>query len=129
MDRITEFLKDARPCFVATADGDQPCVRPQGFSMVYDGKLCFCTADGKATSKELKKNPKVEIAAVNGGKFIRIRGKAEFFAEDGPAKQALEMMPQLEKMIGPGKFEIFAVTGGTAVIADLASGEAETIEF
>ena len=112
MDRITEFLKDARPCFVATADGDQPCVRPQGFSMVYDGKLCFCTADGKATSKELKKNPKVEIAAVNGGKFIRIRGKA-----------------QLEKMIGPGKFEIFAVTGGTAVIADLASGEAETIEF
>ncbi|MGN0659953.1 MAG: pyridoxamine 5'-phosphate oxidase family protein [Emergencia sp.] len=128
MDKIVKFLEDAKPCFVATVDGDQPCVRPQGFSMVYDGKLCFCTADEKATSRELKKNPKVEIAAVNAGKFIRIRGKAVFLDESA-AKHALEMRPQLEKMIHPGKFEIFAVTDGTAVIADLASGESEKIEF
>lgn len=129
MEKIMEFLKEAKPCFVATADGDQPCVRPQGFTMEYDGKLCYCTADEKETSKQLKKNPKVEIAACQGTKFIRIRGKAEFLADEGAAKKALEMMPALEKMIRPGKFEIFAVTGGTAVIADLATGETETIEI
>ena len=129
MEKIMEFLKDARPCFVATVDGDQPCVRPQGFTMEYDGKLCYCTADEKETSKQLKKNPKVEIAACQGTKFIRIRGNAEFFTEEGAAKKALEMMPALEQMVRPGKFEVFAVTGGTAVIADLATGEAETIQL
>ena len=37
------------------------------------------------------------------------------------------MMPQLAQMVRPGKFEIFAVKGGTAVIADLTTGESKTI--
>ncbi len=101
-------------------------MRPQGFSMIYNGSLCFCTADEKATSKELKANPNVEISAANGTKFIRIRGKAEFQGQDA-AEKALEMMPQLAQMVRPGKFEIFAVKGGTAVIADLTTGESKTI--
>lgn len=126
MEKVLEFLKEARPCFVTTVDGDAPRVRPQGFHMEYDGKLCFCTADGKATSKELKKNPNMEVAAVNGTKFIRVRGKAEFLGEDACAK-ALEMMPQLAQMVQPGKFEVFALTQAEAVIADLATGENEDI--
>lgn len=128
MEKVLEFLKEARPCFVTTVDGDEPRVRPQGFHMEYDGKLCFCTADEKATSKELKKNPNVEVAAANGTKFIRIRGKAEFLGEDACAK-ALEMMPQLAKMVQPGKFEVFAVIGAEAVIADLVTGEKEDIRL
>lgn len=129
MKRVMEFLKEAKPCFVATVDGDAPRVRPQGFAMEYDGKLCLCTADEKEASKQLKKNPNIEIAACAGTKFIRVRGKAKFFTEDGAANKALEMMPALAKMVRPGKFEIFAITGATAVIADLATGEADTIEL
>ena len=55
MEKVLEFLKEARPCFVTTVDGDEPRVRPQGFHMEYDGKLLLCTADGKASSKELKR--------------------------------------------------------------------------
>lgn len=128
MEKVLEFLKEARPCFVTTVDGDAPRVRPQGFFMEYGGKLCFCTADGKAASKELKANPNVEVAAANGTKFIRIRGKAEFLGEDACAK-ALEIMPALAQMVKPGKFEVFAVTEAEAVIADLASGEAESIKL
>ena len=128
MEKVLEFLKDARPCFVTTVDGDAPRVRPQGFHMEYDGKLCFCTADGKATSKELKANPHVEIAAANATKFIRVRGKAEFLGDEACAK-ALEIMPALAKMVQPGKFEVFAVTDAKAVIADLATGESEEIEL
>ena len=128
MEKVLEFLKDAKPCFVTTVDGDAPRVRPQGFYMEYDGKLCLCTADGKATSKELKANPNIEVAAANGGKFIRIRGKAEFLGEDACAK-ALEMMPALAQMVQPGKFEVFAVTDAEAVIADLATGEKEAVSL
>lgn len=128
VNEIMDFLKESKLCFVATVDGDQPAVRPQGFSMEYDGKLCFCTADGKATSKELKVNPKVEIASANGMKFIRIRGKAEFLGEEA-VKKALEIMPALEQMIRPGNLEVFAVTDGTAVIADLGTGNKKEIKF
>lgn len=128
MDEIMEFLKECKVSFVATCGGDQPYVRPQGFSMKYDGRLCFCTADQKATSKELKANPNIEICAAQGTKFIRIRGKAEFLGQDAVDK-ALEIMPQLEQMVRPGKFEIFAVKNGTAVIADLAGGGSNTIEI
>lgn len=126
MEKVLEFLKEARPCFVTTVDGDEPRVRPQGFHMEYDGKLCFCTADGKASSKELKKNPNIEVAAANGTRFIRIRGKAVFLGEDACAK-ALEIMPALAQMVQPGKFEVFAVEAAKAVIADLATGEKEEI--
>ena len=128
MEKILEFLKEAKPCFVATVDGQEPRVRPQGFHMEYDGKLCFCTADGKASSRELKANPHVEITAANGTKFIRIRGKAQFLGEDACAK-ALEIMPALAQMVQPGKFEVFAVTDAEAVIADLATGEKEDIRL
>lgn len=128
MEKVLEFLNEARPCFVTTVDGDEPRVRPQGFHMEFGGKLCFCTADGKAASKELKANPNVEVAAANGTKFIRIRGKAEFLGEDACAK-ALEIMPALAQMVRPGKFEVFAIDAAKAVIADLATGEAEEIQL
>ena len=63
MDKILEFLKEAKPCFVATVEDGEPRVRPQGFAMEFDGKLCMCTADEKASSIQLKKNPAVEVAA------------------------------------------------------------------
>lgn len=129
MKRILEFLGEAKPCFVATVDGDAPRVRPQGFFMEYDGKFCLCTADEKETSLQLKKNPNVEIAACQGTKFIRVRGKAEFFADGGAAEKALDIMPALAQMVRPGKFEVFAVTDAVAVISDLMSGESETINL
>lgn len=128
MDKILEFLKEAKPCFVATVEDGEPRVRPQGFAMEFDGKLCMCTADEKATSIALKKCPAVEVAACAGTKFIRIRGKAEFLGEDAAAK-ALEIMPPLAQMVRPGKFEVFAIVNGQAVISDLMTGEAETIEL
>ena len=128
MEKIMEFLKEAKPCFVATVEDGEPRVRPQGFAMEFDGKLCMCTADEKASSIQLKKNPAIEVAACVGTKFIRVRGKAEFLGEDACAK-ALEIMPALAKMVQPGKFEVFAIAGGQAVISDLMTGEAETIEL
>ena len=60
---------------------------------------------------------------------MRVRGKAEFFADSGAADKALEMMPALAQMVRPGKFEVFAIADVIAVIADLATGETERIEL
>lgn len=126
MEKVLAFLGEAAPCFVATVEDGEPRIRPQGFFMPYDGKICFCTADEKQSSIQLKKNPAVEIAACQGTKFIRIRGKAEFLGEDA-VKAALEKAPHLENIVKPGKFEIFAVAEPSIVIADLATGEKEVI--
>jgi len=128
MEKILAFLQEAKTFFVATVEDGEPKVRPFGFVMGYDGKVCMCTADGKNTSKQLKKCPAVEVSAAVGTKFIRMNGKAEFLGEDAE-KKALEIMPALAQMIQPGKFEIFAITDGKAVISDLLSDETETIEL
>ena len=78
--------------------------------------------------EKLKANPNVEVAAANGTKFIRVRGKAEFLGEEACAK-ALEIMPALAQMVQPGKFEVFAIDAAKAVIADLATGEKEEIRL
>ncbi|MGC2873630.1 pyridoxamine 5'-phosphate oxidase family protein [Ihubacter sp. rT4E-8] len=129
MERIMTFLQEARPFFVATVDDDKPRVRPQGFVMEYDGKICFCTGSEKQTSKELKANPNLEIAAGKGSELIRIRGKAMFLDDESALKAAIDIMPALEGMMKPGKLEIFCFESGTAVIANLAGGQPETIEF
>ena len=77
---------------------------------------------------EVLNRPAVEVAACAGTKFIRVRGKAEFLGEEAAAK-ALEIMPPLAQMVRPGKFEVFAIVDGQAVISDLMTGEAETIQL
>lgn len=128
MKKILEFLQEAKTFYVATVEDGSPKVRPFGFVMEYDGKICMCTADGKNTSKQLKKCPLVEVSAAVGTKYIRMSGKAEFMGEDAQ-KKALEIMSALAQMIQPGKFEIFAIINGEAVISDLLSAETETIQL
>lgn len=86
MEKVLEFLQEAKTFYVATVEDGAPKVRPFGFVMEYDGKICMCTADGKNTSKQLKKCPSLEVSAAVGKKYIRINGKAEFMGEDARKK-------------------------------------------
>lgn len=128
MVRVLEFLKDAAPFFVATVEDGEPRIRPQGFFMEFEGKLCLCTAEEKQSSIQLKKTPAIEIAGCKDAKFIRIRGKAEFLGKDA-VNAALEKSPHLANVVKPGKLEVYAIAEPSIVISDLASGESEVIEF
>ena len=75
VERVCEFLKDAKTYYLATVDGDQPRVRPFGTEAVYEGKLYIQTGKIKDVSKQLAANPKFEICAFKDGKWIRISGK------------------------------------------------------
>jgi uncharacterized pyridoxamine 5'-phosphate oxidase family protein len=74
MQEIYEFLKKAGTYYLATVEGDQPRVRPFGTVDVFEGKLYIQTGKVKEVSKQIQKNPKVEICAFDQGKWVRVAG-------------------------------------------------------
>ena len=58
MKRVLEFLKKASVYYLATAEGDQPRVRPFGTVNEFEGKLYIQTGKAKPTSKQLAANPR-----------------------------------------------------------------------
>ena len=67
VERVYEFLEEAKTYYLATVEGDQPRVRPFGAVLLYDGRLYLQTGKVKAVSKQLAANPKAEICAFHNG--------------------------------------------------------------
>ena len=76
MQEVLDFLKKAGTYYLATAEGDQPRVRPFGTAHIYNGKLYIQTAKAKPCAKQMAANPKIEICAMNEGAWIRIAASA-----------------------------------------------------
>ncbi|MBO7407210.1 MAG: pyridoxamine 5'-phosphate oxidase family protein [Clostridia bacterium] len=98
MERVCKFLKDAGVYYLATAEGDQPRVRPFGTALIFDGRLYIQTGKVKAVSRQLAVNPKAEICAFHDGKWVRITGE---LAEDDRVearKAMLDAYPELRRM-------------------------------
>jgi uncharacterized pyridoxamine 5'-phosphate oxidase family protein len=128
MREVIQFLLDNKVFFLATAEGDQPKVRPLGFVMEYDGKLCFCTNNRKDMFRQMKANPKVEIcASAPDGQVLRITGKAGFLSDRNARVKALELMLMLKGMYSAddGIFEIFCVEKAVAVFDNLQGDKRE----
>ena len=89
IEKVCQFLDEAHVYYLATVDGDRPRCRPFGTSLLYDGKL---------VSKQIAANPKVEICAFNGGKWLRVAG--ELVNDDSRDVKAamLEKFPTLKNM-------------------------------
>lgn len=102
-ERINEFIKGARVCRLAMADGDQPYVVPLNFG--YDGTHIYFHSAAEGRKLEiLKKNPKVcfvidEMVKLNknalacewGADFISVigEGTAEILERTGDKIQGL----------------------------------------
>lgn len=124
MNEVLQFLKDNSIFYLATVDGDTPKVRPFGFVMEYEGKLCFCTNNQKDVYRQLKANPKLEISTTSeAGEWLRLKGKAVFITSRITKKAALEAMPSLRRMYSEDDaiFEIFRVEDGEAVFCNMKS--------
>ena len=75
MQEVYEFLKNCGTYYLATVEGDQPRVRPFGTVDIFEGRLYIQTGKVKAVSKQLQANPKAEICAFAGGKWLRVAGR------------------------------------------------------
>lgn len=101
MERVYNFLKDAGTYYLATVEGDQPRVRPFGTVNIFDGKLYIQTGKIKSVSKQLAQNPKAEICAFKGGKWIRVAGELVEDDRREAKVSMLEAYPNLKKMYSP----------------------------
>ena len=98
LERVYEFLKQCGTYYLATADGDQPRVRPFGTVNIFEGKLYIQTGKIKPVSHQIMDNPKVEICAFNGGKWLRVAGELVNDDSRDVKVAMLEKMPMLKKM-------------------------------
>ncbi|MBK1809455.1 pyridoxamine 5'-phosphate oxidase family protein [Clostridium sp. YIM B02505] len=130
MKRALEFLQESRTFYLATTEGDQPRVRPFGAVFEYEGKLYIVTNNKKECFKQMLENPKVEISAMNKGKWIRIAGEVAHDDRHEVKELALETIPSLKSMysIEDGVFAVLYFTKGTATISSFA-GEPETFSL
>lgn len=88
MNEIYEFLKKCGTYFLATAEGDQPRVRPFGTIHIFEGKLYIQTGRKKNVAQQLLANGKAEICAFKDGKWIRVSG----VLVDDPRREAKASM-------------------------------------
>ena len=98
MQEVYEFLKKCGVYYLATADGDQPRVRPFGTQDIFEGKLYIQTGKSKAVSRQIQANPKVEICAFADGQWLRISGKLVRDDRIEAKQHMLDAHPQLKGM-------------------------------
>ena len=98
IEKVCRFLDEAQTYYLATVEGDQPRVRPFGTALLFEGKLYIQTGKVKAVSKQLAANPKAEICAFSGGKWLRLAGELVNDDRREPKAAMLEKMPSLKAM-------------------------------
>ena len=130
MEEVWKFLKECGTYYLATMDGDQPRVRPFGTAEIFEGKLYIQTGKKKDVSKQIQKNPKVEICAFKDGKWIRITGK---LVRDDRLEAKVDMLdknPGLKRMYAADddNTEVLYFDGAKAVISSFTE-EPIVIEF
>lgn len=124
MNEVYEFLKSCGTYFLATADGDQPRVRPFGTIDLFEGKLYIQTGKKKDVAAQMKKNPRVEISAMDKeGRWIRISAEAVPDENIEAQKHMLEMYPSLKAMYQPGdgNTEVYYLKNAAAVISSFTA--------
>lgn len=130
MERVCKFLKDAKTYYLATVDGDKPKVRPFGTAHIFDGKLYIQTGKKKAVSEQIKKNPNVEICAMNGEDWLRVSGQLAEDDRRAARVSMLEAYPALKALYDPddGNTQVFYFKNAKAVFSSFTKPE-ETVEF
>ena len=102
MKEVYEFLKKCNTYYLATVEADgQPRVRPFGTIDLFENKLYIQTGKVKDVSKQIAVNPKVEICAFDGEKWLRVACTLVRDEKMEAKTHMLDNYPQLKKMYDP----------------------------
>ena len=130
MQEVYDFLKSCNTYYLATVEGDQPRVRPFGTVDIFEGKLYIQTGKVKDVSKEMQANPKVEICAFNGEKWIRVAGEVVRDDRVEAKEHMLDSYPNLKALYraDDDNTEVLYLKNVTATISSFTE-EAKVIKF
>lgn len=130
MQEVYEFLKKCGTYYLATVEEDQPRVRPFGTVDIFENKLYIQTGKIKDVSKQIQKNPKVELCAFDGEKWLRVSGNLVRDDRVEAKEHMLEGYPNLKAMYSAtdDNTEVLYFEKATAVFSSFTS-EPKTIQF
>ncbi|MEA4813549.1 MAG: pyridoxamine 5'-phosphate oxidase family protein [Oscillospiraceae bacterium] len=130
MQKVYEFLKKSGAFYLATAEGNQPRVRPFGAVNVFEGKLYIQTGKVKKVYKQMKTNPKVEICGMVNEQWIRIEATVVEDDRVEASQSLLDAYPILNNRYhaGDGNCTVFYLKDATATIYSMEA-EPEVIHF
>lgn len=130
MQEVYEFLKNCGTYYLATVDGDQPRVRPFGTVDIFEGRLYIQTGKSKEVSRQIQQNPRVEICAFDGGRWLRVAGT--LVRDDRVAAKAhmLDAYPTLKQMYSAedDNTEVLYFDHATATFSSFTEAP-RTVEF
>ena len=130
MQEVYEFLKACGTYYLETVEGDQPRVRHFGTIDIFEDKLYIQTGKVKDVSKEMQANPKVEICAFDGQKWIRVAGEVVRDDRVEPKKHMLDSYPNLQALYraDDDNTEVLYLKNATATISSFTE-EPKVIKF
>lgn len=118
VEKVSEFLDQAKVFYFLTTDGDQPKGRPFGFHMLDGGKLYFGAGTFKKCFAQLTRNPKVEILALKEQEFLRYDGTVKIVRDEALLEKVRVAMPQVMALYDKNEWEmgLFYLENGHAEI-------------
>ena len=130
MEEVLKFLKECGTYYLATAEGDQPRVRPFGTAHVFEGKLYIQTGKVKPVSHQMLANPKIEICAFQKGQWLRIQAVAVEDDRVEARKSMLDAYPSLRKMYdeNDGNTQVFYLKDAVATFSSFPA-PSRTVTF
>lgn len=130
MEEVYEFLNECGAYYIATVDGDQPRVRPFGTVLIFEDKLYIQTGKAKNVSKQMMKNPKIEICAFSGEKWVRVEAVVVEDNRIEPKQKMLDKYPQLKSMYTADdeNTQVLYLKDATATFASFG-GEPKVVKF
>ena len=120
---MIRFASENPACFLSTAEDDQPRVRTVMLMRADERGLFFETVATKDLSRQLHKNPKVEVCFYNfpenimDAVHLRISGKATFVEDQETIDEIYEKVKPLAEHAGVdmrSNFEVFCLQSGEA---------------
>ena len=130
MQKVYEFLKKCGTYYIATVENDQPRVRPFGTIDLYNDKLYIQTGKVKDVSKQISTNPRIEICAQDGDKWIRIAATAVNDDSVEAKQHMLDAYPSLQGMYkaNDSNTQVLYLKDATATICSFTQ-KPEIIKF
>ena len=130
MKTVYDFLKKCQVYYLATVDGDQARVRPFGTIDMFEDKLYIQTGKVKDVSKQMQADPKVELCAFDGEKWLRVAATVVRDDRVEPKKHMLENYPDLRAMYDPedDNTEVLYLKDATATFSSFTEAPV-TVKF
>ena len=123
-EEIISFIKANPTCYLATAEGDTPHVRPMGMYEADERGILIQLSTVKGMYREVVQNPKVELCFNGSGKMVRVSGMAEFIENQGLKEEVVKARPflkPLEDAHGWVAIKVFRVTNPVATVWTMAT--------